>query len=75
MFRSLAIRAGLFCLALTPFAVTASAQVKVAVINTQKAMADSDELKKASPPSKPNTSRGRTRLASSRRIFSRSNSN
>ncbi len=48
MFRSLAIRTGLFCLALTPFAVTASAQVKVAVINTQKAMADSDELKKAS---------------------------
>jgi outer membrane protein len=48
MLRSLAIRTGLLCLALTPFAVTASAQVKVAIVNTQKAMADSDELKKAS---------------------------
>lgn len=48
MFRSLAIRAGLLCLALTPFVTTASAQVKVAVINTQKAMSDTDELKKAS---------------------------
>ena len=48
MFRSLAIRTGLLCLAVAPFVVTASAQVKVAVINTQKAMADTDELKKAS---------------------------
>jgi outer membrane protein len=48
MFRSLAFRAGLLCLALAPFATIASAQVKVAVINTQKAMADTDELKKAS---------------------------
>jgi outer membrane protein len=48
MFRTLAIRTGLLCLALAPFVTTASAQVKVAVINTQKAMADSDELKKAS---------------------------
>ncbi len=48
MFRSLAIRTGLLCLAVAPFVATASAQVKVAVINTQKAMADTDELKKAS---------------------------
>jgi outer membrane protein len=48
MYRSLAIRAGLLCLALAPFATISSAQVKVAVINTQKAMADTDELKKAS---------------------------
>lgn len=48
MFRSLAIRTGLLCLALVPCAAVASAQVKVAVINTQKAMADTDELKKAS---------------------------
>ncbi|HVW85076.1 MAG TPA: OmpH family outer membrane protein [Bryobacteraceae bacterium] len=48
MFRSLAIRSGLLCLALAPLAISASAQVKVAVVNTQKAMADSDELKKAS---------------------------
>jgi outer membrane protein len=48
MFRSLAIRTGLLCLALVPCATFASAQVKVAVINTQKAMADTDELKKTS---------------------------
>ena len=48
MFRTLAIRTGLLCLALAPFVAGASAQVKVAVINTQKAMAESDELKKAS---------------------------
>jgi outer membrane protein len=48
MFRSLAVRTGLLCLALAPFATVASAQVKVAVINTQKALAESDELKKAS---------------------------
>jgi outer membrane protein len=48
MFRSLAIRTGLLCLAIAPFAVPASAQLKIAVVNTQKAMADSDELKKAS---------------------------
>lgn len=48
MFRSLAVRTGLLCLALAPCATLASAQVKVAVINTQKAMADTDELKKAS---------------------------
>jgi outer membrane protein len=51
MYRSLAIRAGLLCLVLAPlapFATVASAQLKVAVVNTQKAMIDSDELKKAS---------------------------
>jgi outer membrane protein len=48
MLRSLAIRAGLLCLAIAPFAATASAQVKVAIVNAQKAMSDSDELKKAS---------------------------
>lgn len=48
MFRSMAFRAGLLCLALSPLVTTASAQVKVAVINTQKAMSDTDELKKAS---------------------------
>jgi outer membrane protein len=48
MFRTLAIRTGLLCLAIAPFAATASAQVKVAIVNAQKAMADSDELKKAS---------------------------
>jgi len=52
MFRALrhsgAARAAVFVLALSGFAAAASAQVKVAVINTQKAMADTDELKKAS---------------------------
>jgi len=48
MFRTLAIRTGLLCLAVASFATMASAQLKVAVINTQKAMAESDELKKAS---------------------------
>jgi outer membrane protein len=48
MFRSLAIRAGLVCLALAPLAATASAQLKVAVVNVQKAMLDSDEMKKVS---------------------------
>jgi outer membrane protein len=48
MFRFLATRAGLLCLALAPFATMASAQVKVAVVNVQQAMLDTDELKKAS---------------------------
>lgn len=48
MFRSLAIRTGLLCLALASLSAIASAQIKVAIINVQKAMADSDELKKAS---------------------------
>lgn len=48
MFRSMAIRAGLLCLVLAPLATVASAQLKVAVVNVQKAMLDSDELKKIS---------------------------
>jgi outer membrane protein len=48
MVRSLATRAGLVCLAVALFASAASAQLKVAVVNTQKALAESDELKKAS---------------------------
>jgi outer membrane protein len=48
MFRSMAIRAGILCLALAPLATVASAQLKVAVVNVQKAMLDSDELKKVS---------------------------
>jgi outer membrane protein len=48
MFRSMAIRAGLLCLVLAPLATVASAQFKVAVVNVQKAMLDSEELKKES---------------------------
>ena len=51
MLRSLATRAGLLCLAIMPLAAlatTASAQMKIGVVNTQQAMLDSDELKKAS---------------------------
>ena len=53
MFRNLAFRAGLLSLALAPVASPASAQTaaapaKVAIVNMQKALADSDELKKAS---------------------------
>jgi outer membrane protein len=51
MLRSMAIRAGLLCFVLSPlapFATLASAELKVAVVNVQKAMLDSDELKKVS---------------------------
>jgi len=48
MFRSLAIRAGIALFALAPLANLASAQLKIAVVNVQKAMLDSDELKKTS---------------------------
>ena len=48
MFRSMAIRAGLLCFLLAPLATVASAQLKVAVVNVQKAMLDSEELKKIS---------------------------
>ena len=48
MFRSLAIRAGLLCFVLAPLATIASAQLKVAVVNVQKAMLDSEDLKKES---------------------------
>lgn len=48
MFRSLAIRAGVFCLALAPLVTHASAQqLKVGVVDFQKALGDSDEVKKA----------------------------
>jgi len=51
MLRLPAIRAGLLCFVLAPlapFANVASAQIKIAVVNVQKAMLDSDELKKVS---------------------------
>ena len=48
MFRSLATRVGLLCLALAPLSTIASAQLKVGVVNVQQAMLDSDDLKKAS---------------------------
>ncbi len=48
MFRTVAVRFGLLCFACAALAATASAQVKVAIVNAQKALADSDELKKAS---------------------------
>jgi outer membrane protein len=48
MYRSLAMRTGIALLALAPLANFASAQLKVAVVNVQKAMLDSDELKKTS---------------------------
>jgi outer membrane protein len=44
----MAIRAALLCLAIAPFTGVASAQLKVAVVNAQQAMIESDELKKAS---------------------------
>jgi outer membrane protein len=47
MFRSMALRAGLLCLVLAPLATVASAQLKIAAVNTQQALLDSDELKKA----------------------------
>jgi len=48
MFHSLATRAALLCLTLVPLATVASAQLKVAVVNVQQAMLDSDDLKKVS---------------------------
>lgn len=48
MLRSLANRAGLLCVALVIAACVAQAQVKVAIVNIQKAILDSDEIKKAS---------------------------
>jgi outer membrane protein len=48
MLRSLLVRAGVICFAFASVAGLASAQVKVAVINVQKALIDSDELKKVS---------------------------
>jgi outer membrane protein len=48
MFRFLAIRSAAFCLAIALFSSIASAQLKIGVVNVQKALADTDELKKAS---------------------------
>ena len=48
MLRFPAVRAASLCLAVAIFASIASAQLKVAVVNVQKAMADTDALKKAS---------------------------
>ena len=48
MFRFLAIRSAALCLAIALFSSVASAQLKIGVINVQKALADTDELKKAS---------------------------
>lgn len=48
MFRFPGFRIGLLCLAVSAFAGASLAQSKIAVINTQKAMSDADELKKAS---------------------------
>lgn len=48
MFRFLAIRSAAFCLAIALFSSVASAQLKIAVINVQAALANTDELKKAS---------------------------
>jgi outer membrane protein len=47
MFRFLAIRSAAFCLAIALFSTFASAQMKIGVVNVQKALADTDELKKA----------------------------
>src|SRR5579863_382320 len=48
MFRFPAFRPAVFCLAIALFASVASAQLKIGVINVQKAISDTDELKKAS---------------------------
>ncbi len=47
MLRSIATRTALLCVALVPLAGSAFAQAKVAVVNVQKAILDSDEIKKA----------------------------
>jgi outer membrane protein len=46
MFRTVAIRTGLLCLAFAGFPAFASAQQKVGVIDFQKAIQDTDEAKK-----------------------------
>ena len=48
MFRIPAFSPAMFCLALGLIASIASAQVKIGVINVQKALSDTDELKKSS---------------------------
>ncbi len=47
MFRFPAIRSAALCLAIALFSTVASAQLKIGVINVQKALQDTDELKKA----------------------------
>jgi len=42
MFRFLAVRSAVFCLAIALFSSVASAQLKIGVINVQKALADTD---------------------------------
>ena len=48
MFQSLVMRTGLLCLALSSLSGLASAQTKVVVINLQRAVLESNEIKKAS---------------------------
>ena len=48
MFRFPAVRPAVFCLAIALFSSVASAQLKIGVVNVQKAIQDTDELKKAS---------------------------
>jgi len=48
MFQSLLVRTGLVCLALSSLTGLASGQMKVAIINLQKAVLESNEIKKAS---------------------------
>lgn len=48
MFQSLVVRTGLLCLALSSVSSLAIAQTKVAIINLQKAVLESNEIKKAS---------------------------
>src|ERR1700690_854342 len=48
MFQSVVVRTGLLCLALSSLSSLAFAQAKVAVINLQKAVLESNEIKKAS---------------------------
>ncbi len=43
-----ALRTGLLCFGMFAFAAAASAQLKVAIVNLQKAVLDCDEIKKAS---------------------------
>lgn len=48
MFSFSALRTGLFCLGMFALAGAACAQTKVAIVNLQKAVLESDEIKKAS---------------------------
>ena len=48
MFQSLLVRTGLLCLAVSSVSGLAMAQTKIAIINLQKAVLESNEIKKAS---------------------------